>query len=112
FLNPLLFQVLVKEAPNALYRGRSEGITLSMMRRVLGARQFVRGGTLTNIVIPSLLESYAARSKRPRPGGIERFRPMPKSTYLSLLKGLEQQIGRLSIVDQSKSRWADYTPLT
>ncbi|WP_216072621.1 hypothetical protein, partial [Acinetobacter baumannii] len=34
------------------------------------------------------------------------------STYLSLLKGLEQQIGRLSIVDQSKSRWADYTPLT
>jgi SAM-dependent methyltransferase len=110
FLYPLLLQAW-KDVPfQPWLRGSLEGITPHEMRRLLSARDLLRRGVLSHVVLHDRLERRYEEKEVDLKGELRKagFR---KELILANIRGLERLIGRLRW-EPGRSTWSEYGPQT
>ena len=110
FLYPLMLQAW-KDVPfQPWLRGSLEGITPHEMRRLLSARDLLRRGVLSHVVLHDRLERRYEEKEADLKGELRKagFR---KELILANIRGLERLIGRLRW-EPGRSTWSEYGPQT
>jgi ribosomal protein L11 methylase PrmA len=111
FLNPLLLHAYTGILPQPWYRGNLEGIPLQDTARLMPRRSYLSFGSVSNVLLPALLQRRAMRNSKLGPDQQPR-REFPKSAYASMVDRLIGLIAGLRPYEKNKSRsktvWQDY----
>jgi len=106
FLYPLLLQAW-KDVPfQPWLRGSLEGITPHECRSLLSARDLIRRGALTHVVLHERLERRYEEKEADLKGELRKA-GFKKELILANIRGLERLIGRLRW-EPPQSTWSDY----
>jgi hypothetical protein len=110
FLYPLLLQAW-KDVPfQPWLRGSLEGITPHEARELLSARDLLRRGALSHVVLHNRLESRHEDKDEDVKGELRKA-GFKKELILANIRGLERLVGRLQW-DPPRSTWSEYGPHT
>src|SRR5438874_11396500 len=110
FLYPLLLQAW-KDVPfQPWLRGSLEGITPHECRSLLSARDLIRRGALTHVVLHERLERRYEEKEADLKGELRKA-GFKKELILANVRGLERLIGRLRW-EPDRSTWSEYGPHT
>ena len=110
FLYPLLLQAW-KDVPfQPWLRGSLEGIAPRELRNLLSARDLLRRGALSHIVLHDRLERRYEEREADLKGELRKA-GFKKELILANIRGLERLIGRLRW-EPDRSTWSEYGPHT
>jgi hypothetical protein len=110
FLYPLLLQAW-KDVPfQPWLRGTLEGITPHEARELLSARDLLRRGAMTHVVLHNRLESRHEDKEEDVKGELRKA-GFKRELILANVRGLERLVGRLQW-DPPRSTWSEYGPHT
>jgi ribosomal protein L11 methylase PrmA len=108
FLNPLLLRALLGVPHNAWYRGTLEGVETGSLSRLLGLRHRLSPGVFTQVTLPAVLQSSAARDGSSTLGLASRAVKLPPGRFRGMLRRLGAWIERLTPADRGRTAWAEY----
>lgn len=104
FLNPLLMQALLGAPHNEWFRGSLEGVPTPMLARLIPPAKRFSFNLWAHVLAPAKAQSSGAVEKAKRAIA----RPLPKSSYLGLLRQLRAWIATLAPLGVDKTVWRDY----
>jgi len=110
FLYPLLLDAWKQVPFQPWLRGRVEGISPHQCRKFLSARDFLRRGVLTHVVLHSRLERRYQESDRDLKRELKAA-GFHKELILANVKRLERLVSHLPR-PKSRSAWSEYGPTT
>lgn len=104
FLNPLLLHALLGASHNEWFRGSLEGVPVATIARLIPNSKRLSLNLWAHVLAPA-----AAQSK----GALEKTRsilsrPLPKSSYLGILRQLRGWIAEMRPLGADKTIWRDY----
>lgn len=104
FLNPLLLRALVGIPHSDWFRGSLEGVAAQDLARLIPPGKRLSLALWAHVLAPAKAQNEGAVEKTKH----AMRRPLPKSSYLGMLRQLRDWIGKLSPFGAHKSVWRDY----
>lgn len=110
FLNPLLLSGFIGFDFNPFYRGNIKGIPVNVIEPMLGIRKYFSLTLLLNITIPAKIQRNQIKKTNQNKNTKSKIKnPLPKSAYISILKGLKKFIEKIDLDNLDNSIWSDYS---
>jgi ribosomal protein L11 methylase PrmA len=106
FLNPLLLRSLCGVPHNAWLRGQPEGLSTDDLVRLLPRHRLLAPWAFMHLALPVWLQ----RRSRHSAVSNNHLRPLPKATYVGLLRQLRGAVSRQRTGTKYRSTWGGYEP--
>lgn len=104
FLNPLLLRALIGAPHNDWFRGSLEGVPTPTLARLIPPAKRFSVNVLAHVLAPAGAQERGAREKAKSAVS----RPLPKSSYLGILRQLRDWIAKLRPLGADNTVWRDY----
>jgi ribosomal protein L11 methylase PrmA len=104
FLNPLLLRALLGAPHNDWFRGSLEGVPTPTLARLIPPTKRFSINVLAHVLAPAGAQARGAREMAKSAVS----RPLPKSSYLGILRQLRDWIAKLRPLGADNTVWRDY----